>query len=96
MKFISIDIQCYLYIIAIFSAVRMGRVPNAEKDKMLQEIAEAKLCSPDTEDDLTHKEFVDRITGYYTECYEQSSDEEVQGFRKYCSSVSVILLITFL
>ena len=70
----------------------MGRVPNAEKDKMLQEIAEAKLCSPDTEDDLKHKEFVDRMTGYYRECYVQSSDEEVQGFRKYCSSVSYILL----
>ncbi|XP_072032134.1 peroxisome proliferator-activated receptor delta-like [Amphiura filiformis] len=71
-------------------AVRMGRVPNAEKDKMMQEMTEAKQCSPavspDTEEDIEHQEFVERITKCYRECYMVTTEDEIEGFRKYCSS----------
>ena len=68
----------------------MGRVPNAEKDKMVQDLEAAKQqSSPDSgEEDKAHRECVDRIVHAYSEYYGQTTDDEVEGFRKFCSTVS--------
>ena len=74
----------------------MGRVPDAEKDKMLQEMVEAGTSSTsdveEEEVDSEHTEFVEKITKSYQECFLTNTESELQEFRTYCSEVSVLVL----
>ncbi|XP_033629696.1 peroxisome proliferator-activated receptor delta-like [Asterias rubens] len=67
-------------------AVRMGRVPRAEKEKLIHDLELIKDNSllSETDEERHHRQFVDRIYESYAGIFEcEKSTEEVEGFRKY-------------
>ncbi|XP_071941441.1 peroxisome proliferator-activated receptor gamma-like [Antedon mediterranea] len=64
------------------AAVRMGRVPTAEKVKIMKEIdVENKKSSVD----LEHDQFVKYICDAYKETLTEFQDDEINCFRQYCA-----------
>ncbi|XP_033102448.1 peroxisome proliferator-activated receptor gamma-like [Anneissia japonica] len=63
-------------------AVRMGRVPTAEKVKMIKEIdvGKNKSCV-----DAEHEEFVQQIYNAYKETLSELREDEIECFRAHCA-----------
>ncbi|XP_022112223.1 peroxisome proliferator-activated receptor gamma-like [Acanthaster planci] len=67
-------------------AVRMGRVPRAEKEKLLHEMEHVRenLILSETEEEREHRLFVERVYENYARHFEgEKSDKEIEGFRMY-------------
>ena len=68
----------------------MGRVPRAEKEKLIHDLELIKDNSllSETDEERHHRQFVDRIYESYAGIFEcEKSTEEVEGFRKYVHQV---------
>ncbi|XP_038049186.1 peroxisome proliferator-activated receptor delta-like [Patiria miniata] len=67
-------------------AVRMGRVPRAEKEKLMHEMEHIRdsVALNETEEERQHRLFVGRIYENYADHFEgEKSEREIEGFRMY-------------